>query len=156
MITPQSVLFDSAVCMQLTNKHVGTTEEHRVAGLAKDRCSVLYERHASAHHPVFFFVRRRTKGLLSDLSEVSGFISTAFYLCFSALAFKCRQVHAIHRVPSTQFCGDPDDLRKRIAAVNPTQEICLMEVNIFILCQMYFALTPSLHLLKLIGLGCTA
>lgn len=34
-----------------------------------------------------------------------------------------------HRVPPKHFWGDPDDLKARIAAANPTQELSLVEVG---------------------------
>ena len=39
------------------------------------------------------------------------------------------QVHSsTHRVPPKHYCGDPDDLKARISAANPTQELSLVEV----------------------------
>lgn len=41
----------------------------------------------------------------------------------------CPQVNTTQHIPRTHYCGDPEDLKARIEAAHPTQDLSLVEVS---------------------------
>ncbi len=66
-------------------------------------------------------------GMKNDAAVLKAAAARAVPPDFSDVESKVR--NSIHLIPPKHYCGDPDDLKARISAANPTQELSLVEIS---------------------------